>query len=95
MHVAKEKREKLDLKSRPYIFLGYNDDEFSYWVWDLVDKKVFRSRDIVFMEERTIADWESEKKVMNSGSSNENRLEDTRTYPVENRMWSTRLRKTR
>ena len=35
-------------------------------MWDLVDKKVFRSRDIIFMEDKTLADWESEKKIKNS-----------------------------
>ena len=34
----------------------WRDDEFDYGVWDLVDKKVFQSRDIVFMEDMTIAD---------------------------------------
>ena len=43
MHIAKDKRSKLDNKSRPYIFLGYSGDEFGYKLWDLVDKKVVRS----------------------------------------------------
>ena len=30
MHVAKDKRGKLDPKPRPCIFLGYGDDEFGY-----------------------------------------------------------------
>ena len=51
---------KLDPKSRLCIYLGYDKDEFSYWLWDLINKKVIRSRDIVFMEENTIADWETE-----------------------------------
>ena len=29
-------------------------------------EKVFRSRDIIFMEDKTLADWESEKKIKNS-----------------------------
>ena len=39
-HVAKDKREKLDPKTRPCIFLGYGDDEFGIRLWNLVDKKV-------------------------------------------------------
>ena len=62
MRVAKDKRAKLDLKSQTCIFLGYGDDQFGYRVLDLIDKKVFRSRDFIFMEDKTIADWESEKK---------------------------------
>ena len=52
--VAKDQRGKLDPKTRPYIFLGYDDDEFGYRLWDIANKKVIRSRDIVFMEEKTI-----------------------------------------
>ena len=51
VHVAKDRRGKLDPKTRPCIFLGYGDDEFGFRVWDPVDKKVFQSRDIIFMEE--------------------------------------------
>ena len=70
---------KLDPKTRPCIFLGYGDDEFGYRVWDLVDKKVFRSRDVIFMEDKTrLADWESEKKIMNS--------DEIRTHPAKSRL---------
>ena len=62
VHVAKEKQGKLDLKTRSCIFLGYGDDEFGYRLWNLAEKKVIRSRDIVFMEEKTITDWDTEKK---------------------------------
>ena len=66
MHVAKDKRGKLDPKTCPCIFLGYGDNEFGYRLWNLEEKKVIRSRDIVFMEEKTIADWESEKRTTSS-----------------------------
>ena len=56
VHVAKDKGGKLDPKTWPCIFLGYDDDEFGYRLWNLAEKKVVRSRDIVFMEEKTIAD---------------------------------------
>ena len=48
---------KLDSKSKPCIFLGYSEDEFSCGLWDLLNKKVVRNRDIVFMEDKTIEDW--------------------------------------
>ena len=56
VHVAKEKQGKLDPKTRPCIFLGYGDDEFGYRLWNLEEKKVIWSRDIVFMERKIIAD---------------------------------------
>ena len=85
-HVAKEKREKLDRKTRPCIFLGYGDDEFGYRLWNLAEKKVIRSRDIVFMEEKTIADWESEKRTTSSESTDRDRLEETRAHPDGSRI---------
>ena len=56
VHVAKDQRSKLDNKSKPCIFLGYSEDEFGYRMWDLLDKNVIRSRDIIFMEDETIED---------------------------------------
>ena len=56
MHVAKDHRRNLDPKTRPCIFLGYDDDKFGYRLWNLTEKKVIRSRDIFFMEEKTIVD---------------------------------------
>ena len=47
-------------------------------MWNPVDKKVFRSRDIIFMEDKTLADWESEKKIMN--------YDEIRTHPAESRL---------
>ena len=66
VHVAKDQRGKLDPKSWPCIFLGYNDDEFGYRLWNLAEKKVIRRWDIVFMEEKTIIDWEKEKSDTSS-----------------------------
>ena len=62
VHIAKDLRGELDPKSWPCIFVGYSEVEFGYQLWDLIDKKVIKSRDIVFMEEKTIANWEMEKK---------------------------------
>ena len=61
MHIAKDQRSKLDNKVKPCIFMGYSEDEFGYRRWDLVEKKVVRSRDIVFMEDKTIKDWKQQK----------------------------------
>ena len=59
VHIAKGQRGKRDPKSRSCIFLGYGEDQFGYQLWDLIDKNVIRSRDIVFIEEKTIIDWEA------------------------------------
>ena len=56
MHVAKDQRSKLDSKLKPCILMGYLEDKFGYRLWDLVNKKVVRSRDVVFLEDKTIED---------------------------------------
>ena len=38
------------------------ENKFGYQLWDLAKKKVTRSRDIVFTEEKAIIDWEMENK---------------------------------
>ena len=69
MDMAKDQRSKLDNKSKPCIFMGYSEDEFGYRLWDLVDKKVVRSRDIVFMEDKTIEDWKQHESKFFSQST--------------------------
>ena len=56
MHIARNLISKFDSKIKPCIFLGYSEDEFKYRLWDLFHKKVLRSRDIVFMEDKTFED---------------------------------------
>ena len=67
VHITKDQRGKLDPKSRTCLFPEY--DELGYRLWDLIDKKVIRSRDIVFMEEKMIADWEIENRSSSTDSS--------------------------
>ena len=43
MHVAKDRRSKIDNKLKLCIFMGYLKDEFGYRLWDILDKKVVRS----------------------------------------------------
>ena len=92
MHISKDQRRKLDPKTRPCIFLGYGDDEFGYRLWNLAEKKVIRSQDIVFMEEKTIVDWEIENKYRINPSSrcaaksNANQSTDLILGKIENRL---------
>ena len=86
MHVTKDKRGKLNPKTRPCIFLVYGDHEFDYQLWNLEEKKVIRSCDIVLMEEKTIVDWESEKRTTSSVSTDRDRLEETGAHPNRSRI---------
>ena len=55
----------------------------TYRLWNLAEKKVIRSRDIVFMEEKTIADWESEKKTTTFESTDKDPLLEREEPPVD------------
>ncbi|KAF2355662.1 Reverse transcriptase RNA-dependent DNA polymerase [Trinorchestia longiramus] len=49
-HVPKDEREKLDLKSKTCVLLGYGSETKGYRLWDFNAKKVLLSRDVVFNE---------------------------------------------
>ena len=38
------------------VFLGYAYDDFGYRLWDLVKKRVFLSRDVIFFEDQIVKD---------------------------------------
>ncbi|KAI4299912.1 hypothetical protein L6164_033332 [Bauhinia variegata] len=62
VHISRDERFKLDGKSKQCIFLGYGNEEFGYRLWDPVNKKIVRSRDVIFFEDQTIEDIEKEDK---------------------------------
>jgi len=62
VHVPKDERSKLDAKSRQCIFISYSENEFGYRFYDPAKKKLFRSRDVKFMEDQTIEDIDKVEK---------------------------------
>ena len=46
----KKKRTKLEEKSKKCTFIGYRVDGFGHRLWDYENKKIIRSRDVVFNE---------------------------------------------
>ncbi|GKV50247.1 hypothetical protein SLEP1_g56959 [Rubroshorea leprosula] len=56
VHVPKEERAKLDAKTKLCVFLGYGDEEYGYRLWDLKNRKLMRTRDVVFIENETVED---------------------------------------
>ncbi|KAJ0034715.1 hypothetical protein Pint_25418 [Pistacia integerrima] len=64
VHIPKDERSKFDMKIRQCIFIGYGLDEFGYKLYDPVEKKLVRSRNVVFMEDQTIQDVEKTDNVV-------------------------------
>ncbi|RDX84843.1 hypothetical protein CR513_34041, partial [Mucuna pruriens] len=62
VHVPKDERSKLDMKTMKCIFIGYGHDEYGYRMYDHVEKKLVRSCDVQFMENQTIEDIDKVKK---------------------------------
>ncbi|GJY76876.1 putative RNA-directed DNA polymerase [Tanacetum coccineum] len=62
VHIPKDERSKLDVKGKPCVFLGYGQDEFGYRLYDPVQKKLVRSRDVVFEEDQTLKDVENAER---------------------------------
>lgn len=66
MHINDHGRNKLDSKSKKCTFLDYGEDGFDYCLWDDENKKMIRSRDVIF-NERVMYTYRQ-----NTGSSNLN-----------------------
>ena len=63
MHVPKDERSKLDVKTKQCIFIDYGQDEFGYCFYNPVDNKLIRSRDAIFFEDQTIEDIDKAEKI--------------------------------
>ena len=51
VHIRREERTKIEPKSQKCIFLGYGDSgEMGYRLWDLENRKIIRSKDVIFDE---------------------------------------------
>ncbi|GKV11817.1 hypothetical protein SLEP1_g23036 [Rubroshorea leprosula] len=52
--VSEQERAKLDAKTKQCVFLGYGDEEYGYRLWDLKNRKLMRTRDVVFIENEMV-----------------------------------------
>jgi hypothetical protein len=50
VHIDKENRTKIEEKSKKCTFIGYSVNDFGYRLWDYENKKIIRSRDVIFNE---------------------------------------------
>lgn len=54
MHALKEQRSKFDDKAISHVFVWHNDEEFGFKLWDLIEDKSVRSRNLVFQEDQIL-----------------------------------------
>ena len=66
IHIDSTERSKLDPKSNKCVFIGYGGDEFGYRFWDYKNRKIIRSRDVIFNENVMYKD----RSIVESSSSN-------------------------
>ena len=52
MHIPKDERKKLDLKSKKCVLMGYGTTTKGYRLYDPHKRKVFFSRDVIFNEQK-------------------------------------------
>jgi hypothetical protein len=52
VHGPYERRQKLDLKAQPVIFVCYSASDKLYSTYDPIGKRLIRSRDVIFREDR-------------------------------------------
>jgi hypothetical protein len=50
VHIDSDARNKLDAKSEKCFFIGYGEEEFGFWFWDDQNRKIIRSRNVIFNE---------------------------------------------
>ena len=65
VHIDSNEKSKLDAKSNKCVFVGYGDDEFGYRFWDYENRKIIRSRDVIFNENVMYKD----RSIVESSSS--------------------------
>ena len=63
VHIDSFERSKLAAKSKKCAFVGYGTGEFGYRFWDFENKKITKSRDVIFNEKAIHEDKSSAKST--------------------------------
>jgi hypothetical protein len=70
VHIDKENRTKLEEKSKKCTFIGYGVNDFGYHLWDYENKKIIRSRDVIFNEKVMYKDQLHRERNMKKKNQN-------------------------
>ncbi|PHU14698.1 Flavin-containing monooxygenase FMO GS-OX-like 3, partial [Capsicum chinense] len=68
VYVSKDERSKFEEKTRQFIFIDYGLDKFGCMLYDPVEKKIVRSCDTIFMENKIVEDIDMAEKLESSSS---------------------------
>ena len=52
------------------MFIGYGQEDFGYRLWDPMNKKIIKSRDVIFLEDQTIENFKEKKEKPTLVTSN-------------------------
>ena len=70
VHIDSDARNKLDAKSKKCFFIGYGDEEFGFRLWDDQNRKIIRSKNVIFNKKVLYKDRSNvETDMANSDSS--------------------------
>lgn len=83
-HVPKEKRRKLDPKSIQCIMLGYCEESKGYRLWDGKNKRLLKSRDVVFQETAPLTEAVEQKENVLLDVQAAESVSETETVTVDN-----------
>ncbi|KAE8691518.1 Vacuolar-sorting receptor 1 [Hibiscus syriacus] len=71
VHINSAERSKLDPKSNKCVFVGYGGDEFGYQFWDYENRKIIRSKDVIFNENVMYKDRSTAESSNTEAETNE------------------------
>lgn len=66
-YVSQVKRDKLDKKTEPGVFIGYSSISKAYRIFQSQSGKIIVSRDVKFLEDEQW-DWNEDSRVLNKNS---------------------------
>jgi hypothetical protein len=76
VHILKEKRSKLDMKSQKYILMGYGDNVKVYRLYNPFSRTVIISKNVIFHEKFQLQNIK-EKEPTNKGQLTSIRIRNT------------------
>lgn len=91
VHIPKERRKKLNIKSEKCIFIGYKDIIKGYKLWNIATRNIFYNRDVIFREDESYywnEEVKREKKLKNLEFDLRNGSHDSDGSTKRENMWN-------